>query len=150
MLGLKHVFWGFLATILTLSPAASALILQPTPGGMPVPVIDAGVNSCTDKNVEVCIDQSEGDPTLIDAKADALVAPETFQPTCQLTFTPIVKGGAIADVFGWYNVKQDPTDPTKFIKPTQAELYGMFYATGFQTSAQLAGKSVVLDLGVEA
>jgi MYXO-CTERM domain-containing protein len=150
MSGFKRAFWGLLTATLSLSSAASAVILQPTPGGMQVPIIDAGVASCTDKNVEVCLDQQEGDPALIDAKADALVAPETFQPTCQLTFTPIVKGGAIADVFGWYNVKQDPTDPAKFIKPTQAELYGMFYATGFQTSAQLAGKSVVLDLGVEA
>src|SRR6266540_570605 len=105
MFGLKRVFLGFLAAGLSLSSAASAVILQPTPGGTPVPIITAGVNTCTDKNVEICIDQSEGDPTLIDALADALVAPETFQPTCQLTFTPIVKGGAISDVFGWYNVK---------------------------------------------
>jgi|GEM_PF-5020417 len=99
MSGFKRAFWGFLTATLSVSPAASAVILQPTPGGIQVPIIDAGVASCTDKNVEVCLDQQEGDPALIDAKADALVAPETFQPTCQLTFTPIVKGGAIADVF---------------------------------------------------
>ncbi len=150
MFGLNRVFWGFLAAAVALSPAASAVILQPTPGGVQIPIINTGVTTCTDKNVEVCIDQSEGNPALIDAKADALVAPETFQPTCQLTFTPIVKGGAIADVFGWYNVKQDPTDPTKFIKPTQAELYGMFYAQGFKTAVDFANQKVVLDLGVEA
>lgn len=149
MSGLKHAFWGFLTAALSLAPSASA-VLQPTPGGVQIPIIDAGVTSCTDKNVEFCLDQQEGDPALIDAKADALVAPETFQPTCQLTFTPLVKGGAIAGVFGWYNVKPDPTDATKFLKPTQAELYGMFYANGFQTNAQLAGKEIVLDLGVEA
>lgn len=149
MSGLKHAFWGFLTAALSLAPSASA-VLQPTPGGVQIPIIDAGVASCTDKNVEFCLDEQEGNPASIDAKADALVAPETFQPTCQLTFTPLVKGGAIAGVFGWYNVKPDPTDATKFLKPTQAELYGMFYANGFQTSAQLAGKAVVLDLGVEA
>src|SRR5690349_347133 len=101
MSGLKHAFWGFLTAALSLAPAASALVLQPTPGGVQIPIIDAGVASCTDKNVEFCLDQQEGDPALIDAKADALVAPETFQPTCQLTFTPLVKGGAIAGVFGW-------------------------------------------------
>jgi MYXO-CTERM domain-containing protein len=153
MLGLKRAFlgfFGFLSASLSLSSAASAVVLQPTPGGMPVPVINAGVTSCTDKNVEICIDQSEGDPALIDAQADALVAPETFQPTCQLTFTPIVKGGAISDVFGWYNVKPDPANPGKFLKPTQAELYGMFYATGFKTKADFSNAQVVLDLGVEA
>jgi len=146
----KRVGWGSLAAALSLSSAASALVLQPTPGGVPVPTLQANVTTCTDKNVEVCLDQAEGDPTLIDAQADALVAPETFQPTCQLTFTPIVKGGSIYDVFGWYNVKPNPADPTKFLKPTQAELYGMFVAHDFQTGAQLAGQSVVLDLAVES
>ncbi len=133
--------------ILSLSSAASAVM---QPNGTVIPTLAGGVTTCTDKNVEVCIDGAEGDAALIDTQADALVAPETFQPTCQLTFTPIVKGGSIYDVFGWYNVKPDPANVGKFLKPTQAELYGMFVTNDFKTGAQLAGQQVVLDLGVEA
>ena len=145
----KRAVWGFVVAALTLSSAALA-VTQPSTGGVTIPVVDATKTVCADKNVQVCLDLAEGAAGKINADTDALVVPETFQPTCQLTFTPIVKGGSIYDVFGWYNVKKDPTDPTKFLKPTQAELYGMFVAHDFQTPAQLAGQSVVLDLGVEA
>jgi hypothetical protein len=108
---------------------------------------------CKDKNVEACIDQAEGDATLIDAVADALVMPETFQPTCQLTFTPLVKGGLIAGVFGWYNVKEDPANPGKFLKPGANDYFAMFRSDGFKTGAELAaeqmGQKIVLDLEVE-
>lgn len=148
----KHATWALCAVSLLLTSAAAA-VTQPSTGGPTIPSLASNVTTCSDKNVEVCLDTSEGDPKLIDAQKDALIAPETFQPTCQLTFTPIVKGGSISDVFGWYNVRPDPTDTTgtKFLKPTQAELYGMFYATGFKTGADLAAvPPVVLDLGVEA
>jgi MYXO-CTERM domain-containing protein len=129
----------------------AAAVTQPSNGTTVIPALQGGITTCADKNVEVCLDESEADPSLIDAQKDALVAPETFQPTCQLTFTPIVKGGSISDVFGWYNVREDPSTPGKFLKPTQAELYGMFYATGFKTGAELAAvPPVVLDLGAEA
>lgn len=141
--------WGLFVAALSLSSAASA-VTQPSTGGVTIPTIDASKTICADKNIEVCLDQSEGNPANIDAQKDALVAPETFQPTCQLTFTPIVKGGSIYDVFGWYNVKEDPANKGKFLKPTQAELYGMFVTNDFKTSAQLMGQQVVLDLGVEA
>lgn len=46
--------------------------------------------------------------------ADASTTPETFQPTCALTFTEVSRGTAkFHDVFGWYNVtggKPDPSD----------------------------------------
>ena len=48
---------------------------------------------CGEQNVELCLDQSEGDALRIDARADALVAPEVFSPGCALTFTPLAKGG---------------------------------------------------------
>jgi MYXO-CTERM domain-containing protein len=158
MLGrFKSVFWGSVAAALFLPSAASA-VTQPSTGGVTIPTIVASQTTCkrvaggapVDKNVEACLDQEEGNPANIDAQKDALVAPETFQPTCQLTFTPIVKGGSIYDVFGWYNVKPDPVTPGKFLKPTQAELYGMFVTNDFKDSTQLTGQSVVLDLGVEA
>lgn len=144
----KHASWAFFALGLSVTSVASAVT---QPNGTVIPVLQAGITTCADKNVEVCLDQAEGDPALIDAQKDALIAPETFQPTCQLTFKPIVKGGSISDVFGWYNVREDPTTPGKFLKPTQAQLYGMFAASGFQDGAALAAvPPVVLDLSVEA
>ena len=63
---------------------------------------------------------------------------------------PIVKGGSIVDAFGWYNVVPDPVNAGKFLQPTVSQMYGMFTASGFQTGAQLAGQSFVLDLKTEA
>jgi MYXO-CTERM domain-containing protein len=141
--------WGAFIAAVSLSSVASA-VTNPSTGGVTIPTI-ADVTACADKNVQACLDLAEGGaPKQIDAQKDALIAPETFQPTCQLTFTPIVKGGSIYDVFGWYNVKEDPLNPGQFIKPTQAELYGMFVTNDFKTPMQLANTSVVLDLGVEA
>ena len=41
----------------------------------------------------------------LDPQAEAAVLPETFSPTCPLTFTLVTRGTAIfGDVFGWYNV----------------------------------------------
>jgi MYXO-CTERM domain-containing protein len=141
---------GFLFAALLQGAHADA-VLQPTPGGFVIPVLKAGVTDCTDNNVEVCIDQSEGDAALIDAQADALVAPEVFQPTCTLTFKPIVKGGGDHVAFGWYNLTPDPANAGKFLKPTQAELYGMFrFASGFINGANLAGQEATLNLAAEA
>src|SRR5688500_15650104 len=87
-----------LSALLATLPARA--VLQPTPGGFVIPTLDASQQECADRNVEVCIDQSEGDATLIDAEADALVAPEVFTPTCTLTFKPIAKGGGDHVAFG--------------------------------------------------
>jgi len=120
------------------------------PSGTTVPVLDTGVTTCADRNVQMCLNDSEGGPAVIDAQADALTAPETFEPTCQLTFTPIVKGGYNNAGFGWYNVKPDPANAGKFLKPLQTELYGMlFLNTHQQTGAQVAGQSATLDLAIE-
>ena len=41
----------------------------------------------------------------LDPVADAQTTPETFHPTCALTFTVVSRGGArFNSVFGWYNV----------------------------------------------
>jgi MYXO-CTERM domain-containing protein len=141
---------GFLLPLVFHGAPARA-VLQPTPGGTPIPVLNASVTDCTDNNVEHCLDQSEANPALIDAQADALVAPEVFQPTCALTFKPIVKGGGDHVAFGWYNLTPDPANAGKFLKPTQAQLYGMFrFADGFLSGAQLAGQKANLDLAAEA
>jgi MYXO-CTERM domain-containing protein len=136
-----------------LATASAQAVLQPTPGGFTIPTLDAGQTSCADKNIEVCIDQSEGMPTLINVQADALVAPEVFIPTCRLTFKPIAKGGGDHVAFGWYNVKPDPANAGKFLKPTQQELFGMVrLAVGNTQGAALAAmfpEPVVLDLAAE-
>ena len=120
------------------------------PSGVTIPVLAAGVTTCADKNVQMCLDESEGAAGVIGAQADALIAPEAFQPTCRLTFQPIVKGGYNNAGFGWYNVKPDPANPGKFLKPLQTELFGMlFLNTHQQTGAELAGQQVSLDLNVE-
>ncbi len=144
-----RIFFGSLLAALSCALPAQA-VLQPTPGGNPIPVLDASVTNCSDKNVEVCLDQSEGDPALIDARADALVAPEVFQPSCALTFQPITKGGGDHVAFGWYNLKPDPETPGKFLKPAQSELFGMFVmAFGNRSGMQLAGQQAQLDLAQE-
>ncbi len=130
--------------------ASARAVVQPTPGGFAIPVLTASVKDCSDNNVEVCLDQSEGDAALIGAQADALVAPEVFQPTCSLTFKPITKGGGDHVAFGWYNIKPDPANAGKFLKPTQEELYGMFVMAFGQTDgAALAGQEVQLELAKE-
>ncbi|HEV8245522.1 MAG TPA: DUF4114 domain-containing protein [Polyangiaceae bacterium] len=120
------------------------------PNGVTIPVLLGTVTTCANHNFEVCLDQSEGDPTLIDAQADALVAPETFKPTCTLTFTPITKGGNSPVAFGWYNVKPDPANSGAFLTPLQTELFAMInLPSGEQTGAQLAGTVMTLDLNQE-
>jgi hypothetical protein len=139
-----------LSLVLVLFMASSAAaITQPTTGGT-IPIITPGGTMCADKNIQICLDQAEGNPNAINALADARVTPETYQPTCKLTFVPIVKGGSIFDAFGWYNVQPDPLNPGQFIKPPVTQMYGMFSANGFQTGAMLAGQSAVLDLKAEA
>src|SRR5690242_3449907 len=121
-----HFLFAAAAVFSSLFITASAgAVLQPTPGGFNIPTLDANQTQCADKNIEVCLDQSEGNPANISAQGDALVAPEVFTPTCSLTFKPIAKGGGDHVAFGWYNIKPDPANAGKFLKPTQEELYGM-------------------------
>jgi MYXO-CTERM domain-containing protein len=145
-----------LAALVVTAPAAA--VLQPTPGGFTIPNLNTAATRCSDPteategagNAEICLDDSEGDPALIDAEKDALIAPEVFQPTCALTFKPIAKGGADHVAFGWYNLKPDPANAGKYLTPAQAELYGMFVlAYGGRSGAQLAGESAQLDLAKE-
>jgi MYXO-CTERM domain-containing protein len=139
-----------LALSVLLAKAALA-VLQPTPGGTPIPVISTGVGACSDKNVQRCLDVGEHTPGLINAQQDALVSPETFEPTCTLTFTPVNKGGSISVAFGWYNVKPDPSDSKKTLKPAPTELYAMMVLpSGFKTNQELASvPPKTLDLNAE-
>src|SRR4051812_50050843 len=98
--------WAFSLSLALLLQAGSAhAVLQPTPGGIAVPVLNASVTDCSARNIAKCLDQSEGAPGLIKAQADALVAPEVFEPTCTLTFKPIVKGGEAPAACGCHKLK---------------------------------------------
>jgi hypothetical protein len=64
----------------------------------------------------------------LDPWAEASTTPETFQPTCALTFTVVSRGTAkFKDAFGWYNVTGS--------KPTPEQMYTMLDC-GTQTGAQ--------------
>ena len=74
----------------------------------------------------------------IDPKADAATTPETFHPTCALTFTLVTRGTAMfQNLFGWYNVVPGHA-------PDASDLHPMF------ACGDGAGKSVVLDITHES
>ncbi len=72
----------------------------------------------------------------LDPYAEAATTPETFRPTCALTFTIVSRGTAMfKDIFGWYNVSGSKPDPS--------DLHPML---GCDDGT---GKTVVLDLAKE-
>lgn len=72
----------------------------------------------------------------LDPYVEAATTPETFRPTCALTFTIVSRGTAMfKDLFGWYNVTGGKPDPS--------DLHPMLGCTDG------TGKSVVLDLSKE-
>ncbi|HEY8074249.1 MAG TPA: DUF4114 domain-containing protein, partial [Labilithrix sp.] len=69
----------------------------------------------------------------LDPTKDASLVPETFHPSCSLTFTVVTRGTAIfEDVFGWYNVTGS--------KPAASDLYPML------ACGDGPGKSASLDV----
>lgn len=90
------------ALLATLASADAAALTQPD--GTVIPV-HPGSNNLWDMFASL------GEP--IDPVADAADVPETFDPTCNLTFTLVTRGGAaFQNVFGWYNVtgQKPPTN----------------------------------------
>ncbi len=110
----------------------------PCPGGGPT-TCDQGTNgTCEgrlwhDYNDNSCIPSNyQG----LDVQAEAATTPETFRPTCALTFTILSRGTAqFQNIFGWYNVTGSV--------PAASDLHPMFGC------ADGAGKAVVLDLSSE-
>jgi hypothetical protein len=84
--------------------------------------------------VQVCLDSAsaEGSHT-IDACADASTDPQTFVPTCALTFKVIAKGGRLELTFGWYIATGS--------MPTAADLHPVL-----GPSTNLVGQTVVLAI----
>ncbi len=72
----------------------------------------------------------------LDPAKEAAITPETFRPTCSLTFTIQSRGTArFRNIFGWYNVTSHA--------PAAGDLHPMFGCT------DAAPTSVVLDLSKE-
>lgn len=88
-----------LAAGLVTSPALGQVV---QPDGTPVPV--GGLLQQT----------FDGRGEQIDAVVDAAVTPETFVPSCALTFEVLIRNAGYRNSFGWYNVTGQ--------KPTIAEL----------------------------
>jgi uncharacterized membrane protein YgcG len=71
----------------------------------------------------------------LDPAAEAKITPETFHPTCALTFTVVSRGNArFHSAFGWYNV------PANGARPAAGDLHVMLDCNAPE------GKSVVLDV----
>lgn len=92
----------FVAALAAVSLSSSVAHALQQPNGTTIPVLDGSVTTCSDKNVQMCLNQEEGGPT-INAQAAAAVLPETFNPTCGLTFKVIARGAGYLNTFGWYN-----------------------------------------------
>ncbi len=134
----RPALWGVASLVLSYAGVASAQLTQP--GGAPIPSINSGVTTCSDKNLQVCIDAAEGVAGTVDAINDAQVTPERFNPFCNLTFLVAARGSAYDDVFGWYNVIVDPNDSSKTLKPALTDLHS------FLTNSDPVGTSRTLDV----
>jgi MYXO-CTERM domain-containing protein len=140
--------WIALGAALTILGAEGTAGAVSQPGGPVIPVISS--STCTNHGVGPCIDDYEGDAANIDAVPDALINPETFKPTCTLTFTPIIKFGGNRVAFGWYNAKPDPENPGEFLAPDVSEVFGMIaLGQGDQSGPTLEAQVVSLDLSQE-
>ena len=101
-----------LPLLLSLSLPAQALQQS---GGATIPILDSSVTTCSDKNVQVCLNAEEGGNT-INALSAAATTPETFNPSCGLTFRVLARGAGYNNTFGWYNVTG--------AKPADSDLHG--------------------------
>ena len=85
-----------------LAPCTGLALTQPD--GTTIPVLNPAAVTCADRgNVQICLNEEEGGPT-IDALAAAAITPETYSPACSLTFRVIARGAGFRNTFGWYNV----------------------------------------------
>lgn len=104
------------------------------PGG--APSCDDGKHSTCETTIWHVQNDNSCIPSLLsglDPVADARTTPETFHPTCGLTFTVVSRGTALFhSAFGWYNVTGS--------KPQPSDLHVMLdcHASG--------GASLVLDV----
>jgi hypothetical protein len=102
----------------------------PAPGACEVPTGRCETTLYHEFNDNTCIpSQLDG----LDPYRDGALTPETFSPTCPLTFTLVTRGTArFRDIFGWYNVTG--------ARPADDALYPMLDCDA------AAGAEVVLDV----
>lgn len=85
----------------------------PAPGECVIPTGTCETTLWHDFNDNTCIPSNVDG---LDPWTDGSLDPETFEPTCPLTFTLVTRGTArFRDVFGWYNVTGErPADDALF------------------------------------
>lgn len=88
---------------------SSALALQQA-DGTTIPVVNPAVTTCSDNNIQVCLNAEEGGGT-INALSAAATTPETYKPLCGLTFKVLARGAGYKNTFGWYNVSPSGKPP---------------------------------------
>jgi MYXO-CTERM domain-containing protein len=115
----QYGFASALAALAAASFALPAFSLQ-QPDGTVIPARNTLVNALV----------AAGEP--IDPLTEANTTPETFKPSCRLTFTVLARGAGQRNSFGWYNVTGQ--------KPTFAEL------VEFITCTDGVGAVKVLDI----
>lgn len=95
-----------LAVAFVASLAAPALALTQPGRDDLLPILRG--TTCQGGNVQTCVDELS-DP--IRVRKVAAVTPETFDPSCNLSFEVIARGASFRSVFGWYNVRDDGQKP---------------------------------------
>jgi MYXO-CTERM domain-containing protein len=99
-----HACLSALITALLLSFTAARADALTQPGGSDLlPRLNPNAQ-CGTSNVQACLDTEEGGRTF-EAQETGFLEPETYDPSCNLTFKVLARGGGFRSVFGWYNVK---------------------------------------------
>ncbi len=111
----------------------------PCPGNMDPADCDDGQNGTCETTIWHAWNDDACVPTHrsgLDPWTDGMLLPETFQPTCPLTFTVVSRGTAkFHDAFGWYNVGDGP--------PAASDLHVMI------DCSDPPGTQVTLDLAAD-
>jgi MYXO-CTERM domain-containing protein len=84
--------WSTAALFLALTSAPATALALNQPDGSPIP---------SNGNLKGYLD---GEGENINPSVSAATTPQTFDPTCNLTFKVIARGGGQKNSFGWYNV----------------------------------------------
>ena len=103
---MAHLRWFSAALLLPLLIAPSAALALTQPDGSPIP---------SNGNLKSYLD-AEGEG--IEPSSSVATTPQTFDPTCNLTFKVIARGGGQQNSFGWYNVtgaRPEPSDLHEFL-----------------------------------
>ena len=114
--GLVFGFGAAAAAAIILAVPGSAQAVQ-QPDGTIIPDRQNAAGSCNSgSNVQACLDEAEvalgGTAGAVRAIQNATVDQETYDPSCQLTFKVLSKGGSFySHAFGWYVAKGGNTPP---------------------------------------